>query len=371
MPSTTANITTAAIDRVEVAAYKIPTDLPESDGTLKWDSTTIVVVHAHGGGETGLGYSYTHAAAADLIHSKLAGLIEGRDAMAIPAAWTAMTGAIRNLGRPGICSNAISAIDCAMWDLKARLLGLPLVTLLGAAREEIDIYGSGGFTSYSDAQIAEQLTGWVEQGIPRVKIKVGRDAAADPHRVAVARRAIGDETELFVDANSGYALKQALEMGRRFHEEHGVCWYEEPQSSDNLHGLRLMCERGPAGMDIAAGEYGYHLPYFRRMLDAGAVDCLQADVTRCSGITGFLGVAALCEARHMPLSAHCAPAASAHVCCAAGPVRHIEYFHDHVRIEDMLFDGTLDPTGGALRPDTSRPGMGLTLKRADAERYAV
>jgi len=105
--------------------------------------------------------------------------------------------------------------------------------------------------------------------------------------------------------------------------------------------------------------------------ESGAVDCLQADVTRCGGITGFLKAASLAEAHRNPLSGHTAPAEHAHVCCATEPIRHVEYFHDHARLESMLFDGAPEPEDGALRPDRSRPGMGLTFKRADAERYKV
>jgi L-alanine-DL-glutamate epimerase-like enolase superfamily enzyme len=153
--------------------------------------------------------------------------------------------------------------------------------------------------------------------------------------------------------------------------EYGVSWFEEPVSSDDLEGLRLLRDRAPAGMNITAGEYGYDLFYFRRMLDAGAVDVLQADATRCAGITGFLRVGALCQARPLPLSAHCGPSLHAHPCCAVAPVRHVEYFHDHARIEHLLFDGALTPVKGVLQPDLSRPGLGLEFKRADAERYAV
>jgi L-alanine-DL-glutamate epimerase-like enolase superfamily enzyme len=369
----TATLTTHAVtvERLDVAAYTIPTETPESDGTLEWDSTTLVLVHAQAGEQWGLGYTYADTATATLIRKQLADVVVGHNALAVPAAWAAMVHALRNLGRPGICSMAIAAVDCALWDLKARLLGLPLVTLLGPVRNGVAVYGSGGFTSYDDRQLTAQLTGWVAQGITRVKMKVGRDAAADPHRVAVARRAVGEATELFVDANGGYSRKQALAMARLFAEDYGVTWFEEPRSSEDLAGLRLLRDQGPPGLDIAAGEYGYHLPYFKRMLDAGAVDCLQADVTRCSGITGFLGVAALCEAAEMPLSAHCAPAEHTHVCCALRPLRHVEYFYDHARIERLFFDGALAPINGVLQPDLSRPGMGLVLKERDAEPYRV
>ncbi len=358
-----------AIDRVDVSAYRIPTDRPESDGTLAWDHTTMVLVEVTAGDTQGLGFSYADTATARLVHDLLAPLVVGGDALAPAAAFDVMAHATRNLGRPGITAMAISAVDTALWDLKARLLGLPLVDLLGAVRDEAPIYGSGGFTSYSPAELETQLGGWAAAGIPRVKMKIGGDPAADVERVRTARRAIGNAA-LFVDANGAYHRKQALALAERF-VELGVVWFEEPVSSDDLAGLRLCRDRVRAPIEIAAGEYGYDLFYFRRMLSAGAVDVLQADATRCGGVTGFLSVGALADAFGMPLSAHCAPSLHAHPCCAVRRVRHLEYFHDHVRIEHMLFDGALEPRRGALRPDRSRPGFGLELKRADAERYAT
>lgn len=358
------------IRKIEVAAYTVPTDLPESDGTLEWNSTTLVVVQASAGDETGIGYTYANRPTASLIHELLAKIVEGGSAMAVRANWEAMVSHTRNLGRPGIVSMAISAVDSALWDLKARLLELPLVTLLGPLREGIPIYGSGGFTSYTERQLEEQLGAWVAAGIPRVKMKIGRNAQADRERVRIARRAIGVDAELFVDANGAYTRKQALAQAQAFTNS-GVTWLEEPVSADDLEGLRLMRDRAPATMEIAAGEYGYDIDYFRRMLEAGAVDVLQADATRCGGVTGFLEAAALCRAHHLPLSAHTAPLLHTHVCCAATPVRHLEYFHDHVRIERLFFDGVPEPVKGELRPDLSRPGMGMELKKKDAERFAA
>jgi len=358
------------IDRLEVSSYTIPTDSPESDGTLKWDHTTIVIVEVFAGGKQGLGYTYADTATAELIRTLLAKVVTGQNAMNVTACWELMHERIRNLGRPGIVSMGIAAVDSALWDVKAKLLELPLVTLLGQVRDAVPIYGSGGFTSYSIEQLQKQLGGWASQGIPRVKMKIGRDAAADVERVRAAREAIGTGTELFVDANGAYGRKQALRQAQKF-AELDVHWFEEPVSSDDLDGLRLIRDRAPAGMDIAAGEYGYDSFYFRRMLDAGAVDVLQADGTRCAGITGFLQAAALCQSHCLRLSAHTAPAWHTHVCCAAIPVIHLEYFHDHVRIERMFFDGTPEPVQGTLRPDLSRPGLGLELKRSDAARYAA
>jgi L-alanine-DL-glutamate epimerase-like enolase superfamily enzyme len=358
------------ITRVAVSVFTVPTDGPESDGTLEWTSTTIVVVEVAAGGASGLGYTYGHKATATLIADLLTPIVRDRDAMDVVGAWFAMTRGIRNQGRPGIASMAIAAMDAALWDLKARLLNVSLVTLLGRARDAVPVYGSGGFTSYSVEQLQRQLAGWVGRGITRVKMKVGRNSAADDDRVRKAREAIGRDAELFVDANGAYSCKQALAHAETFAEV-GVTWFEEPVSSDDLEGLRLLRDRAPAGMDITAGEYGYDLYYFRRMLDAGAVDVLQADATRCAGITGFLQVGALCDAHNLPLSSHTASALHMHPCCALGRVRHLEHFYDHERIERLLFDGAVEPVDGMLCPDLSRTGLGLELKRADASRYAA
>jgi L-alanine-DL-glutamate epimerase-like enolase superfamily enzyme len=358
------------IQQVEVSAYRVPTDGPESDGTLEWESTTLVLVEVTAGGKCGAGYGYADASTACLIRDQLAGLAKGEDALGHHALWVKMVQSIRNLGRPGIASMAISAVDAALWDLKGRLLEVSLITLLGGARESVAVYGSGGFTSYSIERLQRQFSEWAEQGISRVKMKIGRHADADYARVQAAREAIGPRVELFVDANGAYSRKQALRQAEAF-AMLDVGWFEEPVSSDDLEGLRMVRKHAPAGMEVAAGEYGYDLPYFRRMLEAEAVDVLQADATRCGGITGFLQVGPLCESRSMALSAHTAPTLHAAVSCAMPCVRHVEYFYDHARIEQMLFDGALAPQDGRLVPDRARPGLGIEFKRADGAKFAI
>ena len=356
------------IEEIAVSAYKIPTTGPEADGTFWWDSTTVVMVEASAGGERGIGYSYADLATAHLIDEHLAGVVRGKSAMAITEAWMAMGWKVRNLGRPGVASMAIAAVDNALWDLKGRLLGISVAGLLGPARESIPAYGSGGFTTYSNDELKRQLGGWVEAGMRAVKMKIGTDPGADLERVGAAREAIGDTAELYVDANGAFRVKEALGFAWAF-ADLDVTWFEEPVSSDDLPGLRLIREQGPPGMDIAAGEYGYDTPYFGRMLAAGAVDVLQADATRCGGVSGFMQVNALCEAHCMRLSAHTAPTVHAHACCAATRAINVEYFHDHSRIEQMIFDGAIQAADGELRPDLSRPGFGIELKKADAQKY--
>ena len=362
-----------SITRIEARAYKIPTDRPEADGTLSWDATVMVIVQITDGDHTGLGFTYAAAAAASVVSEHLAPAAVGRDPADLPSLAEDMARAVRNLGRPGLVACAISAVDIALWDLRARQLGISLTNLFGQARSTVPVYGSGGFTTYDDATTIAQLTLWTRDwSIPRAKIKIGEsrgtNTGRDMHRVALARKAIGD-AELYVDANGAYQPKQALRMGQAMAADFDVAWFEEPVSSDDLAGLAAL-RRGFDG-DVAAGEYGYTLDYFARMIGAGAVDCLQADVTRCGGYSVWRDVAALANAHHLQISGHCAPNLHAPIAASVPNLRHVEYFHDHHRIETMLFDGTLLPQGGSMVPDPSAPGHGLTFRESLAERYRI
>jgi L-alanine-DL-glutamate epimerase-like enolase superfamily enzyme len=357
------------ISQIHAAAFRVPTDGPEADGTFAWDSTVVVVVHVEAGGTTGLGYTYGAGEAARLINGTLAPLLVRQDAWDTGAAHQRMRRQVRNMGASGIAATAISAVDVALWDLKARLLDLPLARLLGMQRSAVPVYGSGGFTNYDDARLRDQLAGWVGQGCQWVKIKIGTDPDSDPRRIAAARDAIGN-AGLFIDANGALSRKQALDLAERSIDA-GVRWFEEPVSSDDLAGLRWLRDRMPASIEIAAGEYAWNLDDISRMLEFGAVDVQQADASRCGGVTGFLAAGTLCEAHHIDLSGHCAPSLHCHVACAVPRLRHLEYFHDHVRLEAMLFDGAAELRNGMIAPDLTRPGIGLTLKVADAAGFAL
>jgi L-alanine-DL-glutamate epimerase-like enolase superfamily enzyme len=358
------------VQQLHVSAYKIPTDAPEADGTAEWNSTTLVFVRIEAGGESGIGYSFADEATAFFINKTLKDVIIGENALDIPGINLRLTRQIRNSGTCGITMMAISAVDNALWDLKAKIMNLPLCCLFGQVRQEMLIYGSGGFTSYDRKQLQDQFSGWAGDGIRYVKMKIGAHPEDDIQRVKEAREAVGNAVHLMVDANGAYSVKQALEKATRF-SDFDVVWFEEPVSSDNLEGLRFIREHAPEQISIAAGEYGYNLPYFESMLHAKAVDVLQADATRCGGISNFLKAGSLAEAHQLPFSSHCAPALHLHAALALPSFFISEYFHDHVRIEKMLFDGISLPVNGALKPDISRPGFGLELRTQDAEKYKL
>lgn len=359
-----------AVEKVDVAAYTIPTDAPEGDGTLQWDSTTLIVCEILAADQIGLGYTYGNQATALVANHLAETCLLHHAASDIDCLHAAMLAQVRNDGSRGIASMAISALDVALWDLKANLLKCSMVDLLGVAHTGVAAYGSGGFTTYSNSQLASQMSGWVSEGLENVKMKIGAEPARDIDRVRTTREAIGPSTNLFVDANGAFNARQAIAFAKKI-DQFNVVWFEEPVSSDDLVGLRRVRNHVPHAMEIAGGEYGYDSLYFRNMLEAEAVDVIQLDATRCKGFTGFLEAAAVAASFGCPISAHCAPSLHMHVGCAIQHFRHVEYFYDHARIEAMLFDGFISPKDGELRPDRSRPGMGLVFKRPDAERFLV
>jgi L-alanine-DL-glutamate epimerase-like enolase superfamily enzyme len=364
------NITSkeSLINSIKTYVYKIPTDFPESDGTIEWDSTTLIVVFIQTHHQIGLGYTYGHEGISKVIQSTFVPFLKNSNAMNVPLLWEKMLDASRNIGSRGIAASAIAAVDIALWDLKAKILKVPLCTLLGQVRESVPVYGSGGFTSYSKTQLAKQFEDWKSKGIDKFKMKVGRNPDIDVQRVKEARDVIGSSNELFVDANGAYTRKQALEFAERF-KEFSVSWFEEPVSSDDLNGLHLLCDRAPPGMNIAAGEYGYEIFYFRKILEAQAVDILQADATRCCGFTGFFQACQLSRAFNLPLSSHCAPSLHLHPSLSQRHVCHMEFFHDHERIDEMFFEGVPKLIKGCLYPDLNRFGHGLELKEKHVKKF--
>jgi len=356
---------------VTAAAYTMPLEHTQTDGTLAWSATTVVTATVASVGRHGLGWTYGPAAVAGVIDDVLAPVVATLDPADIPAAHLRMRQASRNAPTPGLVSYAIAAVDVALWDLKARLLDMPVTRLLGTARREVPLYGSGGFTSLTDRQLDAQLIGWLSDGQRAVKIKIGEDrgghVARDLRRIRQARETIGPDVALMVDANGGYQTKQATQVAESIADA-DVTWFEEPVSSDRLADLALL--RGLIRAEITAGEYGTSLDYFTRMCAAGAVDCLQIDATRCGGWTGMLAAAVVADAHGLQVSSHCGPHVHAPVALAIPNFRHAEYFADHVRADHLLFDGLPTLHRGRLVVDSAISGHGVTVATR-ADRYRV
>lgn len=361
-------MTGALVTELRARSHRIPLPHPETDGTLAWDATTVITVEALADNRVGLGWTYGPAAVAAVVGEVLSPVVRAVPATDVGLAHLRMRQASRNAPTPGLASLAISAVDVALWDLKAKLLDAPLADLFGRVRSSVPLYGSGGFTSMTDNQLVEQLTGWVvDDGMTAVKIKIGEDRGGnierDVHRIALARRTIGSTVALMVDANGGYRTKQAVALARDV-ERHRVTWFEEPVSSDRLTDLALL--RGILTPEVTAGEYGTTPEYFRTMLAASAVDCLQVDASRCGGYTGMLAAANVADAYGIQVSSHCAPHLHAPVCAAIPNFRHTEWFADHVAADAVVFNGLSEPSDGVLRATDTGPGHGITPKATTA-----
>ena len=354
------------ITGLDVCSYRFPTPEPEADGTLQWDATTAVVVRVHAGDVTGLGWTYSSPAAAAVVTAHLADEVTGRDSDDVGGCFEAMRRACRNLGTKGLVMQAISAVDIALWDLKARSRDVPLAALLGAVREDVPVYGSGGFTTLSREQLSEQIAGWRSAGCRAMKIKIGEAWGSrierDLARVRQLRDEAGAGARLMVDANGGYTVGQARRVGAEL-DRLGVTWFEEPVSSDDLAGLAAV--RAAVRCDVTAGEYAAD-SYDAEAL-CGVVDCLQLDATRCGGYTGFLRGAAVAAAHNLQVSAHCAPALHTPVAAATPNLRHVEWFADHARLEPLLVEGVPAVRDGAMKPNPTA-GHGLVL-RPDVQQW--
>lgn len=355
------------VDRLDATVYRFPTPAPEADGTLEWDATIAVVVTAEHDGVVGTGWTYSAGAAAALVTDKLSDAVLGRDANDVDGCFEAMRRACRNLGTKGLVMQAISAVDVALWDLKARLMEQPLTTLLGRTRDTVPIYGSGGFTTMTDEELDSQIEQWHGYGCRAMKIKIAESWGTCEDRDIARVRQLADAAggaEIMVDANGGYSTAQARRIGAAL-DELGVVWFEEPVSSDDLQGLASV--RSAVRCAVAAGEYASDV-YDAEHL-CGVVDCLQLDATRCGGYTGFRRGAAVAAAHNMPVSAHCAPALHAPVAAATPNLKHVEYFADHVRLEPLLLDGVPEARAGAITPNDTL-GHGYRIAES-AARYRI
>lgn len=345
---------------LHTGVHRFPTPHPEADATLRWESTTAVSVTVDAAGHRGTGWTYGHAAAAVVIDTVLRDAVASVGCADPPQCWQAMVTACRNIGATGLVMQAISAVDIALWDLHARTLGVSLPQLWGRQHGEIRVYGSGGFVNEDEAVLTDQVESWARQGCRGMKIKIGERWGAAPGRDVARVRLLTElappDTECMVDANGGYSTGQARRVGREL-DRLGVVWFEEPVTSDNVTALQIL--RKELDCDVAAGEYAWTLADAQRMADA--VDCLQLDVTRCGGYTGWFRGAAVAQARNMTVSAHCAPALAVPAAAATANVRHIEYFIDHARLEPELAVGVPSVTGGRLRANDS-PGHGMVLR---------
>ncbi len=320
----------------------------------------------------GLGVGQASPGSAQLIETVLKQILIGQDPFDIEQLWSEMFWKLRTFGNKGIASQALSAVDIGLWDLKAKALALPLYRLLGAYTDAVPIYGSGGWTNLSEAELVAEMSGYVEQGIRRVKMKVARDygrgEAEDIARVAAVRKAIGDDVALYIDGNYGYYPKQAIYMAREF-EQFQVGWFEEPVLVDDVQGMAEI--RRAIDIPIAAGELESGKYKFRELIAGGAVDIAQPDVGRVGGVTEWMKVAHLAHAFNLLVAPHAVQLVHLHLACATPNLKAVEYLGSLLECDNLWYTQIPEPKDGMWSPFPDKPGLGLELDPYAVEKWAV
>jgi len=357
------------IERVETTYYRLPLEPMGDAGHGAIDTEELITLDLHAEGLTGYGYAYTIGrggrAVRSLIDEDIVPLVLGQDATDIRGLWDLMWQRLLYVGRGGLASFAIAAIDVALWDLYGVREGKPLYALLGAEPREIPAYGSGVDLPKPLAELLAQTEGFLERGLPGVKVKIGRpDPREDEERVEAVRALIGDDVDLMVDANMAWDADEALERGRRL-SRFDLYWYEEPTIPEDVSG-HARISRG-LDVPVAVGE-SLHSPHeFRRYVDERAADVLQIDPITNGGITASLEVLKMADEADLSTSSHYTDELSAHLLCASiDPV----YLEKHAFALDPYLEEPQRVMNGRVRPSET-PGTGLRFDREVLAPYRV
>jgi len=357
-------VATITIDNVRVAAYEVPTDRPESDGTLKWKATTCVICEVTAGKVTGLGYTYSDASIARLINSKLASLVIGKDAFATAALHQVLKHELRNLGDVGLGAMAVSALDVALWDALAIASGQKLAAMLGGEAKPVRAYNSSGLGLMGPQATAEEALKLLEGGFSGVKLRLGYPTLEDDVAVARAvRKAVPDHVAIQTDYNQALTVAEAIRRGRALEDE-GIYWIEEPPRHDDWRGNAAIARALHVPLQL-----GENLNGPEAMLEAvaeDACDYVMPDVNRIGGVTGWLHAAGIAAARGMAMSSHLLPEISVHLLAATPTCHWLEYvdWADAVLEEPAKLE-----KGHVVVPST--PGTGVRWNEKAIERFKV
>ncbi len=361
------------ITRLESHLLRLPLPYPATARDDRRPPLTHVfalVVRLHTDTDScGLGFAYAEQGGGRALQAiaddDLAPLIVGEDPLDHERLGQRVSGRFQGIGRSGLVPQAYSAVDVALWDLKGKAAGLPLYKLLGGARSAAPVYaGDAGWLWLSPEQIIERAQDYLSQGIMGIKMKIGLpDPEADAGRLQRVRDVLGEDVWFAVDANQRYDYSTALAMGRFLDEEIAPDWLEEPISCDDIDGHARLADK--LETPIAIGESLYNRLEFEGYIEQRAATILQPDVTRVGGVTAWLKIAALAEAKHRPVTPHVLPEIGVHLACGLPGVVAVEYMpwlFPLFTAPPKIVDGKLVPPAG--------PGLGLELNPDTLGKYA-
>ena len=323
-------------------------------------------------GFEGLGVAAGIRANRAVIHDTLEPVILGRDPFATEQLWNEMYWRVRGFGRKGVAFQAISAVDIALWDLKAKAFGVPLYRLLGTAHDAVPVYGSGGWTNYSTEELVAEQQGYVNNGHKRVKMKVGKDFGRsereDIERVAAVRKALGDDIDIYIDANNGYYAKQAIRLSRVF-EEYDIGWFEEPVLADDIEGLAAVSNA--TNIPVATGEHEYTKHGIADLIMRKGADIVQPDIGRVGGVTEWMKAAVLADGFNLPVAPHAYALFHLHCAMATPNLKVVEMLGAEENSNKHWFKEVPEQVNGMLKPFSDRPGFGLELDPDTVRNYSI
>ena len=303
-----------------------------------------------------------------LIEDALKPLIVGENPMNNERIWSKIYWALLMGGRRGFVITALGIVDNAVWDLKGRITGQPLNRLLGGFQDRVNSYGSGINLNLSNEALVAQMKGYVDAGFKMVKMKIGhRDPEVDVERVRLVREAIGPHIHLSLDVNNAWSLTTALRLVRRL-EPFGIYWLEEPILADEISSLAKLADK--TDIPIAVGENHYTKWEFKDLIAQGAVQIVQADVTKCGGITEFLKIAAMADAHGLPACPHHSVFTDVAAIAAVPNGLFHEYVHDMFEPASRLVLNPARPEQGVIEP-LDKPGFGIELDPAAFEKFGT
>lgn len=364
------DVTTTVLSYPHVRPVQDST-IPDSSLAIGGRSQLFVHIHTDEGVE-GLGVGQAAPGARQVIETTLRRVLIGQDPFNIEKLWNDMFWHVRGFGRKGVAFCGLSVVDTGLWDLKAKALRLPLYRLLGPYTDSVPIYGSGGWTNLSEDELVAEMVGYVEQGIGRVKMKVGKDFGRsereDLQRLAAVRKAVGDDVAIYVDANNGYYAKQAIYMAKEF-EQFQVGWFEEPVLADDVQGLAEI--RQAINIPVATGEHEYTKYGFKDLIARGGADIVQPDVGRVGGVTEWIKVAHLAHAFNLPVAPHAVQLVHLHLACATPNLKVVEHLGTALEGDGIWYTDIPEPEDGMWAPFPDRPGLGLELDPHAVEKWSV
>jgi L-alanine-DL-glutamate epimerase-like enolase superfamily enzyme len=367
----------AKIDSISVATVRVPLNVATSFATRTVSARDYGLIKVRAGGVEGIGFCYAGSSGgilvAQAVEQLLAPLLIGSDTHLVEGLWQRMFQETVLHGRAGSVMRAISIVDCALWDLNARAAQLPLYRYLGAAMDEaVPAYASGGYylPGKTPKKLGAEMAGYVKAGFRAVKMKVGRLSPAEEEaRVRSARKAVGQDVKLMLDANNAWHdVPTAMQYVRRF-EPYDPYWIEEPFFPDDIDNHARLAKL--TRITVATGEIGTGRWHFKEILDKGAAQILQADALVCGGVSEWRKIAATAASYGATVCPHWFHDLHVHLVAATSNARYVEFFpDDQVLNFRRLIDTQLAQRNGALvLPKT--PGLGFRFDEKAVERYSL